>query len=472
MNSIKMRGVFAAVSGALMFGAASVATADTTDDLLKALRDKGVLSQDEFDNFNASRDTEKVKKMSEIKTSFKDGIVWKSGDGSFQMSINGRIQADYRSFDAPNSTAAGVLKTDNTKSADTFDIRRAYLTVKGTFFNNINFEATRDGSDVKYMWLELAYIDQAKVRFGQFKMPFGLEQLTSSRFLDFTERSTVAYIAPGVDRGIMVHGVPMKGLSYAVAVGNGSQYADQGQNAVEANNGHDGKEWMARGTANISQLAGIDNSILHVGVDYAKSNDLNSGKQSFRTDARGITFFETAAAATYAGADQTRYALEGIASYGPVKLQSEYGVSKIEPTTGSSKEIKAWYASLNWMITGESYSDAYKDGVMDRMRPKNDFVALGAPGFGAWEAGIRYAKFDAKDFIGNAGATGTADFDTNKFANDVNSWTAGIKWILNPNTRLMLDYIKTDFDHAINSGSTVASYDSEKALNFRAQFDF
>jgi len=67
MNSIKLRGVFAAVSGALMFGATGVAMADTTDDLLKALRDKGVLTQNEFDDFNTSRDMEKVKKSTELR---------------------------------------------------------------------------------------------------------------------------------------------------------------------------------------------------------------------------------------------------------------------------------------------------------------------------------------------------------------------------------------------------------------------
>jgi phosphate-selective porin OprO/OprP len=64
-------------------------------------------------------------------------------------------------------------------------------------------------------------------------------------------------------------------------------------------------------------------------------------------------------------------------------------------------------------------------------------------------------------------------------SNDVHSYTAGIKWITDPNTRFMLDYVYTDFNKAItgsleNAATTTAvtPYSNEKAVNFRAQFDF
>jgi phosphate-selective porin OprO/OprP len=115
---------------------------------------------------------------------------------------------------------------------------------------------------------------------------------------------------------------------------------------------------------------------------------------------------------------------------------------------------------------------------MDRIRPKNDFIAPGAPGWGAWEVGVRYSKFDAKDFDTHSAAGGaTVDYAYNNSSNDVHSWTAGVKWIPNPNTRFLLDYIDTSFDHDINAGTTsngvaAKKTDSEKAINFRAQFDF
>ncbi len=475
MNSIKMRGVYAAVAGALMFGTAGIAMADTTDDLLKALRDKGVLNQKEYDDFNTSRDTEKVKKLSEIKASFKDGFSWKSGDGAAAFSVNGRIQEDYRSFDLPSSTntgtAAGV--------PDGFDLRRAYLTAKGTFYNNVNFELTLDaggnGVTAKYVWLETVLTPAIKVRFGQFKMPSGLETLTSSRFNDLTERDWVSTLSPSIQKGIMVHGVPLAGVSYMASVSNGSLAYEGGKSASETVSAADGKEYAVRVTANIAQLAGIPDTILHVGGNFSIDTDLpDAGAGSFNlaTNARGATFFNFTN--TFSNPDVRRYGLETILARGPFKLQSEYGSLQIEPNAGpgtgnttSDKEITAWYANLSWMVTGESYAEAYKDGLMDRLHPKNDFVDLNAPGSGAIELGLRYSSVDASDFT-----VATANVVGGAYTRKADSWTGGAKWIMNPNTRFLLNYIHTNFDTPIRVTNTTGLTSEENAINFRAQFDF
>ena len=72
--------------------------------------------------------------------------------------------------------------------------------------------------------------------------------------------------------------------------------------------------------------------------------------------------------------------------------------------------------------------------------------------------------------VGPTPAASTAKF------NEAHAWTAGVKWIVNPNTRFMLDYIDTTMDCAQGSAANDTACntvdDSEKALNFRAQFDF
>jgi len=139
----------------------------------------------------------------------------------------------------------------------------------------------------------------------------------------------------------------------------------------------------------------------------------------------------------------------------------------------ADKSINAYYANLSYMLTGEAYAGAYKNGIMDRMSPKNNFTGLGSSGLGAWEIGLRYSKLDATDFV-----LGT-DVVTAASANDVHSWTGGIKWITDPNTRFMLDYVYTDFgryitgsDDGKSAALTIPAFRNEKAINFRAQFDF
>jgi len=457
-----------AVSGAVLLMAGQFALADSTTDIVDALVAKGVLTEEEGKLISKGHET---KKKADGTVAFKNGFKINSGDGKSNFSVNGRIMADYRYFDAPAAASGAGL---NPGGADTFDMRRTYLGAKGTFRNWINWEATLDGVNgatlLKYYWLETAFSEKLKVRFGQFKMPMGLEQLTSSRFIDFTERDWVASLAPAVNKGIMVHGVPMPGLTYAMSISNGGVIADTGQSAIETGSGNDGKSYNARVTANIAEFMGNSKeSILHVGGAYGTDDSLPTiaaNGLTFRSNARGSTFLSNSAAMV--NPDIRRYGLEGIVSFGPVKFQTEYANMEIEHVTQSTgaknrPDIDAFYAGASWMITGEKYAESYKNGVMDRMSPKSDYTGLGSAGWGAWELGARYSNLDAKDIAVTA----------TQFTNKADSYSVGIKWIVDPNTRFLMNYIDTDYKNNINLNiAGVSSHDRERAVNFRAQFDF
>ena len=464
-----------AVSGAVLLMAGQFALADSTTDIVDALVAKGVLTEEEGKLISKGHES---KKKADGTVAFKNGFKINSGDGKSNFSVNGRIQADYRYFDAPAAGSGGGL---NPNGADTFDLRRTYLGAKGTFRNWINWEATLDGVNgsalLKYFWLETAFSEKLKVRFGQFKMPMGLEQLTSSRFIDFTERDWVASFAPAVNKGIMVHGVPMPGLSYAMSVSNGGVLADTGATAIETGSGNDGKSYNARVTANIAEFMGNSKeTTLHLGGAYGTDDSLPNiaaGGLTFRSNARGSTFLSNSTAMS--NPDIVRYGLEGIASFGPVKFQTEYANMRIEHVTQATgqknkPDIDALYVGASWMITGEKYAESYKNGVMDRMSPKNDYTGLGSSGMGAWELGARYSKLNAQDIAVTPG----------QFVNQANSYSLGLKWIVDPNTRFMLNYIYTDYlDKAINfnvlgvaTRAGEGGADNEKAINARAQFDF
>ncbi|MEQ1667440.1 MAG: porin, partial [Sulfuriferula sp.] len=123
------------IAGALTMGVAPVAFADSSDDIISVLIGKGVLSAEEGALLMQNRTSEKKtaekvaadKKKSEVSTSFKDGIAWESGDKAFKMSLNGRVQADYRNF------------SPDAQNADTFDLRRVYLSTSGTFYDTVDF---------------------------------------------------------------------------------------------------------------------------------------------------------------------------------------------------------------------------------------------------------------------------------------------------------------------------------------------
>ena len=93
---------------------------------------------------------------------------------------------------------------------------------------------------------------------------------------------------------------------------------------------------------------------------------------------------------------------------------------------------------------------------------------------GGLELGLRYSHFDGADFS-STNPVGTGVIPATG-ANKAKAWTVGLKWLVTPTTRFMLNYVKTDFGNAITVSPgapgipTVTS--DEKALTLRGQFDF
>lgn len=454
----------AAVSGAVLLMAGQIALADSTTDIVDALVSKGVLTEEEGKLITKGHET---KKKAEGTVGFKDGFKFNSGDGKNNISVNGRIQADYRSFNEAGLQQTAVPGGTNSGAnfADTFDIRRSYLTAKGTF-GRTNFEATLNAGAVKYYWLEYAFLpsDKLNVRFGQFKTPMGLEVQTSSRFNDMTERDFTASLTDSINKGIMVHGVPLSGTTYQFMVSNGGLKYEEGETTTELSNYKDGKAFTGRLTANIAEMMGNKDAIVHMGGSYGVNTDLPSYATSelkIRTNARGAAFFALPA---ITNPRIERMGLETVLATGPYKLAGEYNNMSIGQPGTPDRDLEAYYINASWMITGENYSQVYKQGLMGgRMAPKNNFTGFDGSGWGAWELGVRYSNFDAQDWSAVAGYT-----------NKAKSYTLGLKWITDPNTRFLLNYVNTDFDTAITGGYSAigTTYKGEQAVNFRAQFDF
>jgi len=492
MKSIKLRGICAAVSGALMFGFGANAMADSTDDIINALVAKGVLTEEEGALIAKGRSGEKEsaekKKESAVSAKYKDGIVLESGDGKNSLTINGRVHFDSRGYDYNDSDKGSNVLSGT--GADTMDVRRARLGAKVKFLDYYEAEVVLNGTgaapvlDVGY--LNVAWWKPVQFRFGQFKMPFSLEQLTSSNNIDFVERSWVDAYIPAKEIGAMVHGSPYKGVTYGLAASTG-----RGQNNTENDVRVDGVDIIGRGTVNFAELMDNKNMVLHAGAAFSKG-DISKGDAAAAfggnrsTEARGASFYTAPVlnAATFTGAaiDRTRVGLEGAVAYGPFKVQSQWVKNSFDFDTaarGYDVDIKTWYAEALWTITGETHADRYKNGAFGGIKPKNNFDPTKFSG-GAWEVGARYSKFDASDFntvglIGGAGTDAEVTTKASRYAK-ADAWTAGIKFVPNPHVRFMLDYVKTNFEDQFGVANTVVvngkTRDDEKALLFRAQFAF
>jgi len=489
----KIHGAVAALCGTLMMAGSMQAMADSTDDIVHALIGKGVLTEEEGALLLKGRAGEKEaadeKKKNAVGVKYKDGIVIGTEDGKNSLQINGRVHLDYRgySYEEDDDGSAALSST----GSDTFDVRRARLGAKFRFLDYYSGEvvanlAGSEGADLDVAYLNVAWWEPVQFRFGQFKMPFSLEQLTSSNNIDFVERSFVDAYIPAKEIGAMVHGAPFKGTTYGLALSTG-----RGINSAENDVRVDDVDIIGRVTANFAEIMGNQNMVMHVGAAFSDGDiSKGDGNAAFggnrRTEARGATFFTAPVVSSLfttsdASIDRTRVGLESALAYGPFKLQGQWVQTGFDFETAADDydaDVKAWYAEALWTITGESWADRYKGGAFGGIKPKTNFDPRTFTG-GAWEVGVRYSSLDAGDF-NTPGLSAGAGLDpqittgASRYA-EADAWTMGLKFIPNPHVRFMLDYVDTDFEE--NFGGTVVTVngedeEDEKALLFRAQVAF
>lgn len=470
-NRVARSRAVAATVVVLLTCPAPAAAAEVMDDLLEKLRARGVLSQAEYEELRSLK--AKQAPGNELSSSFRDGFSFQSRDGQHAISLNGRLHADYRAF----SNDSGSASSANPASADTFDVRRAYLGISGRLYQDWTFQVNADlaaapgGVQLDVAWLNYGAFAPAQVRVGQFKMPFSLEDFTSSSVIDFQERGLPNALVPNKERGVMLHGAPLAGVTYGLALSNG-----QGKNANEPNAAVDDKDLIGRGTVNLAEVLGRKDAVAHFGAGFTTGKLPAAAAPSGRTEARGLTFF-TPAAFTGAGSagmqemDRKRTGLEALLAWRQFKLQSEWIRASFSGTSNAGaafdRDIDASYVGFNWLLSGESYADAYGAGVLRPIRPRQAFRTRGG-GWGAWDAGVRYSRWDAGDFrTTNPAGTGVlAAGMTNK----ADAWTLGLKWIPNTNTRVYLNFVKTSFDSPVAVLDGTAS--DEKAITMRAAFSF
>lgn len=480
-------------------GEAAAPKRDRMLELLEKLKAKGVISDEEYSSIADDTPEERARARAERRKKaleaanevsrqeasreryfgrFNNGIAFETPDRRNNFSLGGRIHADYRYF--PDKDAAS-----------TFDVRRAYLTLQGKWNEYLTWDVTGDfanlvnSSQLDVAWMNIAYSDQTQFRIGQFKMPFSMEELGSSRFLDFQERSLVNGLVPQKERGLMVHGVPMLGMTYGVAISTG-----QGKNNNDVVAPRSSNDYIGRVTVNVAELLDQQaKATYHLGLAGSLGHLPSGFGLSQRTEARGITWFNTS---SFSGSDvrRSRLGVEAAVAYGPVKLQGEWVKSRFEGRSSGGAEfdrdIGAFYAEVLWMITGERYSETYRNGVFGRTVPIQSYVP-GGDSWGAWEAGLRYSSFDASDFVAaNAAGTGVLASPSSPAGNiayastpvnKANALTLGLKWIWNPNLKIYFNYTETKFNQNITvnpnyGGLPSFTLDREKAFTMRAAYDF
>ncbi|GIW72504.1 MAG: porin O [Planctomycetota bacterium] len=337
------------------------------------------------------------------------------------VALDGRLQIDYRWF-----------ADEASPHDDTFVLRRIRLGVKGFFFRHLAYRLSadfaRDGdTQLKDAYVAFTYLKAAQLMVGQFKTPMMLEQLASSKYLNFIELPMMQTVAQ-IDRdlGIQIHG-ELEYAHYQLAVMNGER-----GNRADSN---DDKDLIARlvltpfkpGKTPILEGLAIGGSI-----SYGKRDDF---LPVFRTIS-GTTFLDLGQASSdFQAGGLLRAGGEFLLVAGPLRLQAEYLHLRVADfVTGAGREgdldVRGGYVDVLFMLTGEDYP------YDRRVVPDSDFDPL-AGGWGAWQVGFRWDVVDVEGRLASDRIRGT---------DRVDAFTFGLNWYLNRFVKVQANYTRIVYE--------------------------
>jgi hypothetical protein len=289
-----------------------------------------------------------------------DTAMVTAGGREGKLSVGGFVQANFESGHAPDARFAGIN--------DRFLLRRARLNVSASFVENVIFKMESDFgnnsispktgasgqlTDVFAAWTKFS---AASVRVGQFKTPYGFEQLTSD-----TKTLTVERALPndrltlGRQIGAAVYGdVASKRVSYSLGAFNGT-----GTNIGS----NDSQKFMW-----VGRVSGV----AYKGEFGTTKVKLSTGANAFTTEDKG----------TFTGR-RTGSGVDAQLAVGAAELQAEWLRNDLHPFTGRATAMQGWSLLSAISITRQV------QGIV-RYESYDSNVAVGRTTTGVWTFGFNY----------------------------------------------------------------------------------
>ncbi len=159
-----------------------------------------------------------------LEASFKDGLHVRTTDGLLDFRIGG------------HAIAHGIFhQHGELYGTDTLTIKEAQLVLHGRVLDQWYLHVAADltpGADSRLYegWVEFDAWGIAKIRAGEFKVPYSPEALEPTVWQDFPENSLADLHAPGRDLGVLIHSELFDGIfDYSLGITNG-RLQDGGDN--------------------------------------------------------------------------------------------------------------------------------------------------------------------------------------------------------------------------------------------------
>ncbi|MCK5846139.1 MAG: hypothetical protein KAG84_01785 [Bacteroidales bacterium] len=364
-----------------------------------------------------------------------NGLKIESSDNNFKLKMGGRLQYDMMVMTQSDSLDSAFPDTYNGA-----ELRRARFYFSGKIYENISYKVQIDFAPntitVKDAYIALHKIPGVhNIKVGKFKVPFGLNTLTSSKHLTLMERPTTSNFDSERHLGAMIYRSHLdKRLSWQA----GFFYPNQDKNLYK------GDGYMLATRVSGLPIYDVDNekyTLLHLGVSLVHSYHNN---ESFGVKNRP----ESHLAPKYSSFSIKSVKFSNLANlelsyiYNRMSFQTEYHYMHFESSGSTSTDnnihMMTYYGTFSFFLTDDHRSYSKKNTYFGNVKPTNNY---GKDGWGAIELAARYSHVDG-------------DEDRYVYGGEMNNIATGVNWYLNPAMKFAFNYIHS-MNPALNGSANI-----------------
>lgn len=352
------------------------------------------------------------------------------------LEIGGRFMEDFAfaSGGAATSTALGAPFEDGA------EVRAARIRVFGDLSPGIGYKMEYDWSDgsasLEDAFLQFDLREDGFLLVGHQDEPFGLDHLTSSRFVTFLERSSpIRTFAPDHNMGVSYwehrQDWTMGGGVFRKTDSSGKS-SDQGYGVT------------ARAVYR-PQFERNGRELVHLGV--AASWRRPDGPVSYAARPENHLMPAFVDTGLLSADEVVLLGLEAAVQQGPFHGMVEVAMADQSAAGTTEPRLNGFSVQAGWFLTGESRGYDPELAAFDRVVPHS--AALdGEEGLGAWEVALRYSTLDLTE------AAAVAD--------EMETITAAVNWYPHKHVRVQLNVTQAD----------LASLDGTTIVALRIGFDW
>ena len=423
----------------------------------------------------------------ELMTESRGGfIAFESKDKNYKMWFDNRVYLDggtyFDNYDYD-------LTPDENKALGQLDVpsqllklRRMRFAVKANvgdnWYGEIDFDFDGMIVDIKDVYMR-RYFGKAgapwgQLRIGQFRMPQGMQQTTTSRYLKIMERASVSEFNPNRKLGI---GWASWNKSYMVGAAVHTEETRDVHGKIE------GDPYYYKGELQGAKpMKGFASRGAYYVVNKPGKLISLSGGYSVRTpglykhpdsrikydpkDETGVSELEFTVAKVGGVKTATNINFDAAVSFGPWRMTSEYYINTLAMESGSDPvNFSGFYVQSAFLLTGENHPWNHREAEFTQVKAKNKA--------GAWEVAARYSYIDLNDF------------DQGVLGGQKGQYTAGLNYYASKNVKFMMNFSYVNHDNYSNGAGDFADYVQETSavgvagtgfdysmLTWRCEIDF